>query len=88
MFPMKNSVYDFLKWLCLIGIPTATTFYVTLDSIFMWGYGDTVAKVSAAVCALIGGLIGISSAQYYKATGSLPMPEDEEEVDNNEVGEG
>jgi hypothetical protein len=54
----------------------------------MWGYGDTVAKVSAAVCALIGGLIGISSAQYYKANGSIPMPEDEEEVDNNEVGEG
>lgn len=54
----------------------------------MWGYGDTVAKVSAAVCALIGGLIGISSAQYYKANGSIPMPEDEHEVDNNEVGEG
>ena len=43
MFPMKNSVYDFLKWLCLIGIPTFTTFFVTLDSILMWGYGDTVA---------------------------------------------
>lgn len=85
---MSNKLYDTLKWLCLICIPTFTTFFVTLDSIFGWGYGDTVAKVSAAVCALIGGLIGISSAQYYKANGSLPMPEDEHEVDNNEVGEG
>ena len=66
MFPMKNSVYDVLKWLCLIGIPTATTFYVTLDTIFMWGYGDTVAKVSAAVCTLLGTLLGISNKMYYK----------------------
>ena len=86
IFP--NNVYDALKWCVLIGIPTITTFYVTLDSIFGWGYGDTVAKVSVAVCTLIGGLIGISSVQYYKASGSLPMPEDEEEVNNNEVGEG
>lgn len=85
---MPNKLYDILKWLCLIGIPTITTFYVTLDSIFMWGYGDTVAKVSVAVCTLIGGLIGISSAQYYKANGSIEMPKDEQEVDNTEVGEG
>lgn len=85
---MSNKTFDILKWCTMIGIPAFTTFFVTLDSIFMWGYGDTVAKVSAAVCALIGGLIGISSAQYYKANGSLPMPEDEQEVDNNEVGEG
>lgn len=85
---MPNKLYDILKWLCLIGIPTITTFYVTLDSIFMWGYGDTVAKVSVAVCTLIGGLIGISSAQYYKANGSIEMPDDEVEVDNHEIGEG
>lgn len=85
---MSNRVFDILKWSTLIGIPSFTTFFVTLDSIFGWGLGDTVAKVSAAVCALIGGLIGISSAQYYKANGSLEMPEDETEVDNNEVGEG
>lgn len=86
IFP--NNVYDALKWLCLMGIPTITTFYVTLDSIFMWGYGDTVAKVSAAVCTLIGGLIGISSVQYYKASGSVEMPDDETEVDNTKIGEG
>lgn len=85
---IPNSVYDILKWCVMVAIPAITTFYVTLDSIFMWGYGDTVAKVSVAVCTLLGGLLGISSAQYYKASGSLPMPEDETEVDNNEIGEG
>jgi hypothetical protein len=50
--------------LVLIVIPALTTLYVTLDSIFGWDFGDVVAKVSAAVCVCIGGLIGISTAQY------------------------
>lgn len=64
---LSNKVYDTLKWVVIIAIPACTTFYVTLDTIFSWGYGDTVAKVSSAVCTLIGALLGISSAQYYKA---------------------
>lgn len=64
---LSNKVYDTLKWVVIIAIPACTTFYVTLDTIFSWGYGDTVAKVSSAVCTLIGALLGISSSQYYKA---------------------
>ena len=64
---LSNKVYDTLKWVVIIAIPACTTFYVTLDTIFGWGYGDTVAKVSSAVCTLIGALLGISSSQYYKA---------------------
>ena len=64
---LSNRAYDILKWVVIVVIPTCTTFFVTLDSIFGWGYGDTVAKVSAAVCTLLGGLLGISSATYYKA---------------------
>lgn len=84
---LSNKVYDVLKALVTVAIPACTTFYVTLDSIFGWGFGDTVAKVSSAVCTLIGALLGISSATYYKRT-SLPMPEDETEVDNSEEGLG
>lgn len=84
---LSNKVYDVLKALVTVGIPACTTFYVTLDSIFGWGYGDIVAKVSAAVCTLLGSLMGISSANYYRRT-SLPMPEDETEVDNSEEGLG
>lgn len=84
---LSNKVYDVLKALVTVAIPACTTFYVTLDSIFGWGFGDTVAKVSAAVCTLLGSLMGISSANYYRRT-SLPMPEEETEVDNNEEGLG
>ena len=84
---LSNKVYDVLKALVTVAIPACTTFYVTLDSIFGWGYGDIVAKVSAAVCTLLGSLMGISSANYYRRT-SLPMPEEETEVDNSEEGLG
>ena len=84
---LSNKVYDVLKALVTVAIPACTTFYVTLDSIFGWGFGDIVAKVSAAVCTLLGSLMGISSANYYRRT-SLPMPEEETEVDNSEEGLG
>lgn len=63
---LNDRVYEILKWLVLICIPACTTAYVGLDKIFAWGYGDVVAQVSAIVCTLIGALVGISTAQYYK----------------------
>lgn len=61
---LPNKVYDVLKWIVLVCIPAFTTAYVGLDALFGWGYGDVVAKVSAIVCALIGSLVGISTAEY------------------------
>lgn len=66
MFLLSDSVYTVLKWLVVVCIPACTVAFVGLDSVFGWGYGDIVAKVSAIVCTLIGTLIGISTAQYNK----------------------
>ena len=63
---LPDSVYTVLKWLVLVCIPALTTAYVGLDAVFNWGYADVVSKVSAIVCTLIGALIGISTADYYK----------------------
>jgi len=63
---LPDKVYNVLKWIVLICIPACTTAYVGLDKIFGWGYGDVVAQVAAIVCTLIGALVGISTAQYYK----------------------
>lgn len=63
---MNDKVYKVLKWITLIVIPACTTFYCTLDSIFGWGAGEIVAKVSAALCTFIGAIIGISTASYYQ----------------------
>lgn len=64
---LDNRVYDVLKWLVVIAIPACTTAFVGLDKVFGWGYGEEVAQVSAIVCTLIGALIGVSSAEYYKS---------------------
>ena len=64
---LSDRWYTILKWLVLVCIPAITTAYVGLDAVFGWGYADTVAKVSAIVCTLIGSLIGISTAEYNRS---------------------
>lgn len=63
---LPDKIYIIMKWLVMICIPALTTAYVGLDAVFGWGYGETVAKVSAILCTLLGALIGISTADYYK----------------------
>ena len=63
---LSDKLYDVLKWIVLIVIPALTTFYVVLDNLFGWGYAEIVATISAALCACIGSIVGISTAQYYK----------------------
>ena len=64
MFKLKNGVYDVLKWICMICIPALTVFYVSCAAIWGWPYANEIAKTSAAVCTLIGALLGISTAEY------------------------
>lgn len=63
---LPNKLYDVLKWIVLICLPALTTFYVVCSNIWNWPLADEIAKTSAAVCTLIGALIGISTAQYNK----------------------
>lgn len=63
---LPNRLYDILKWIALICIPALATFYSALAPIWGWPYADEIAKTAIAVCTLIGALIGISTAQYYK----------------------
>lgn len=63
---LSDSTYNILKWIALICIPALATFYVALAGVWSWPFADEVAKTANAVCTLIGALIGISTAQYYK----------------------
>ena len=66
---LSDKAYDILKWLVLIVIPAVTTFYVVLDNLFGWGYAEIIATISAALCACVGSIVGISTAQYNKLNG-------------------
>lgn len=61
---ISNRLYDVLKWVVMIVIPTLTTAYVGLAAIWNFPYATEVAKTSAVVCTLLGALLGISTAEY------------------------
>lgn len=61
---LNDCVYDVLKWMCLVCLPAASVFYTALDASFGWGYASTVQTVTAAVCAFVGALIGVSTVAY------------------------
>lgn len=65
---IPDKLYDVLKWLVLIVIPALTTFYAVLDNIFKWGYAEIVTTISAAACACMGAILGISTAEYNRST--------------------
>lgn len=78
---INSKLFDVLKWVVMICIPACTTAFVGLDSVFNWGYGEIVAKVSAIVCTLLGTLLGLSSITYYK-DGKLQPPDEGDEEGN------
>lgn len=63
---LPNRWYDLLKWIDLVCLPALTVFYVTCSAVWGWPYANEIAKTSAAVCTLIGALLGISTAEYNK----------------------
>lgn len=63
---INSKVYDILKWVTMIVLPALATAYVGLAAIWGFPYADEVAKTTAVICTLLGALLGISSAQYYK----------------------
>lgn len=75
---MNSKLFDIMKWVVMVCIPAITTAFVGLDSVFNWGYGEIVAKISAILCTLLGTLLGLSSITYYKE--QFPPDEGDEEA--------
>ncbi len=65
-----NKVYDRLKWMVTLLLPALGTLYFTLASIWGLPYCEQVVGTIMAVDALLGVLLGISSASY-KGDGTL-----------------
>ncbi len=80
---INSKVYDVLKWVTMIVLPALATAYVGLAAIWGFPYADEVAKTTAVICTLLGALLGISSAQYYK-DGDEPYDEDNYWLDDDE----
>ena len=85
---IPNNVYDCLKWICIVVLPALACCYSALAAVWHFPLAEEIPQTILIIQTFIGALLGISSAQYYKASGSIEMPEDEVEVDNTKLGEG
>lgn len=63
---MKNSTYDFLKWVAQILLPALGTLIFALASIWGIPYAEQIVGTITAIDCFIGALLGISSMQYEK----------------------
>lgn len=68
---MTNKVYDILKWIAQYFLPAIGTLYFALAGIWGLPYGEQVVGTITAVDTFLGVILGISSAQYNKASSSM-----------------
>ena len=85
---LSNDTYDILAFIGRVVLPALSVLYATLGEIWHRPFTKEIPLTITAIDLFLNSLLGISSNNYYKATGSIAMPDDETEVDNNEVGEG
>ena len=83
---LPNKLYDILKWVALLFLPTFGKVYDEIADIWGLPYADEISRTVTAVCVLLGALLGVSNVRYYMAQ-SLEMPADEVEVDNSKPEE-
>ena len=84
----SNKTYDIIKWISVVFLDALSVFILQLGQEWGFPYYQEIANTLHYVGLFMGALVGVSYIQYNKASGSIPMPDDETEVDNNEVGEG
>lgn len=63
---MSNRVFDILKFIAQILLPSAGTLYFALAELWGFPYAEQIVGTITAVDAFLGALLGISSAQYRK----------------------
>lgn len=66
IFKMSDGLYNFLKWTTLCFIPVSATAYVGLAAIWGFPYAEEISKTAVVICGFLGGILGISSVNYYK----------------------
>lgn len=63
---ISNQAYDVLKFIAQILLPALGTFYFALAQIWDLPLAEEIVGTITAVDALLGAVLGISTAQYNK----------------------
>lgn len=63
---LNDKVYSVLKWLGLIACPALAVFIKAVGPVWGWPAVDAWVTTINAAGVLIGALLGVSNANYYK----------------------
>lgn len=78
---MSNQTYDVLAWIGKIVLPALAVLYGTLGKIWDLPYTEQIPLTITAIDVFLNALLGISSANYYKAEAdSLKVVDDNREL--------
>lgn len=62
---MSKKLYDVLKWITMVVLPATTTLWLTLGSIWNFGWiTEPIGATMGAVTVFLGAILGISSIKY------------------------
>lgn len=64
---ISNKWFDRLKWIAQILLPAIATLYFALAQIWDLPHSEQIVGTITAIDAFLGAILGISTAQYYKA---------------------
>lgn len=66
---LKNSIYDKLKWVAILLLPSLATLVAVIFKIWNLPYGNEIAQAITALATFLGAILGISSVQYKRENG-------------------
>ena len=65
---MSDKVYNILKWITMIVLPSLGTLYFALTLIWGLPFGEEINGTVNAVVTCLGVILGVSTAKYKKIT--------------------
>lgn len=63
---LNDKVYDILKWIAIIVLPSLATLITVVFKVWNIPYGDEIAQTITAVATFLGAVLMVSTAQYKK----------------------
>ena len=66
---LNDKLYDWLKWIAILLLPSLATLIAVIFKIWNLPYGNEIAQTITALATFLGAILGISSVQYKKNNG-------------------
>lgn len=61
---LPDKVYDVLKWIAIIALPSFSIFYDRIGAVWALPYTEQICETLDAVAVLLGALLCVSAIQY------------------------